>query len=142
MAGHHHPLGIERRGGEFGCLGTVHRYRLLAQNVITLREAPERQLEVRRGRSADVDEVERSKLCDLLKAGQERNTLERRSGSRIIYDADDLQARCHPGIGLKRREMPGARDPSQTQEGALRASPRSEEHTSELQALAYLVCRL
>src|SRR2546425_6337306 len=30
----------------------------------------------------------------------------------------------------------------QRRDGTFRASPRSEEHTSELQSLAYLVCRL
>src|SRR2546425_6955698 len=36
------------------------------------------------------------------------------------------------------RSRRGARQPA----GPLRSAPRSEEHTSELQSLAYLVCRL
>src|SRR5205823_13513364 len=36
----------------------------------------------------------------------------------------------------------GMTDVSQNVDGMIRRAPRSEEHTSELQSLAYLVCRL
>src|SRR2546425_3136849 len=41
------------------------------------------------------------------------------------------------------RGPPGPRSPSRPRSAASRGGPgRSEEHTSELQSLAYLVCRL
>src|SRR2546425_4565403 len=51
-----------------------------------------------------------------------------------------LDTRRHPDLALQRFAVE-ARQHSHTQtEGA--GDPRSEEHTSELQSLAYLVCRL
>ena len=75
MAGHHHPSRIERRGREGRCLGAVHRHRLLAQDVIALRQRPERQTQMRRGRRADVDEVERSQIGELRRTREEGNPL-------------------------------------------------------------------
>src|SRR2546423_8460069 len=40
------------------------------------------------------------------------------------------------------RAAPGPTPPAGSPAAAVRASVRSEEHTSELQSLAYLVCRL
>src|SRR5687767_15375928 len=49
------------------------------------------------------------------------------------------------GRWLKKRECPGwgpAPRPSASEEARISSPTRSEEHTSELQSLAYLVCRL
>src|SRR2546425_5976568 len=40
------------------------------------------------------------------------------------------------------KSMPEARPPANASPDSLRSARRSEEHTSELQSLAYLVCRL
>src|SRR2546425_3461048 len=64
-------------------------------------------------------------------------TLFRSAGEKIL--ADIVGPLCETGDFLARdRELPGARA------GDLLAvlAARSEEHTSELQSLAYLVCRL
>src|SRR5205823_12680971 len=72
--------------------------------------------------------------------------------------SSDLHARvrapggAHPGARPARRQ-PGAvwalpagaarhRDPARDRADPRAVHPRSEEHTSELQSLAYLVCRL
>src|SRR2546425_451882 len=49
-------------------------------------------------------------------------------------------AHRHPGV--VRRVRPGARLPGSRRPWAGPTATRSEEHTSELQSLAYLVCRL
>src|SRR2546425_4590860 len=55
-----------------------------------------------------------------------------------LHDALPIFAQPH-GMVLRDRARSGpARSPAR----ALVAGPRSEEHTSELQSLAYLVCRL
>src|SRR2546425_9622769 len=61
--------------------------------------------------------------------------------------AGTQQARARPrGVGavpppLRACRLPGTRDVGPCSRGSPRAA-RSEEHTSELQSLAYLVCRL
>src|SRR5205823_10136755 len=57
-----------------------------------------------------------------------RRTYERDSQSRLLQDAQ----RRNVARVLDRKRRPRRRD----------CHPRSEEHTSELQSLAYLVCRL
>src|SRR5205823_13457890 len=44
--------------------------------------------------------------------------------------------------GVRARSPPAARCPARSPGASGRPCPRSEEHTSELQSLAYLVCRL
>src|SRR2546425_6950452 len=101
---------------------------------------------------------------DLVEAGQRLPTLRGREACVCVDDeADELGAeemlpvhqrlhdvRALPGVGLvdERELLTELRlvaiegDPS-AEEGPHRArSARSEEHTSELQSLAYLVCRL
>src|SRR5229473_7140888 len=46
-----------------------------------------------------------------------------------------------PTLAVRRSAGPD-RSLGPNRRGSCRASPRSEEHTSELQSLAYLVCRL
>src|SRR2546425_8978033 len=52
--------------------------------------------------------------------------------------------RCRAGIPelVGRRHLEGVHPEREWSGVALRAQARSEEHTSELQSLAYLVCRL
>src|SRR2546425_3326844 len=55
------------------------------------------------------------------------------------------EARRHHAAGTVRGDWRGARPHEANQErgpGEGAIDPRSEEHTSELQSLAYLVCRL
>src|SRR5205823_13778308 len=61
----------------------------------------------------------------------------RRAAARLRIDA------C-PGRAEARRVLGGVRGRSgrRRRRGFARPGPRSEEHTSELQSLAYLVCRL
>src|SRR2546425_6594600 len=70
-------------------------------------------------------------------------TLFRSDARAVAFDSGRERDRDHVrpqhGHGLRaaaraRARQPGAGQPS--------AGPRSEEHTSELQSLAYLVCRL
>src|SRR2546425_6283452 len=53
-------------------------------------------------------------------------------GGRRLRPADRLRQRRQPPAGARHRARQGDRHPLR----------RSEEHTSELQSLAYLVCRL
>src|SRR5687767_15380770 len=55
-----------------------------------------------------------------------------------VAGPDDLSLAYTPGVALVCEAI--AADPSLTQHYTW--VPRSEEHTSELQSLAYLVCRL
>src|SRR2546423_2916917 len=52
------------------------------------------------------------------------------------YSFSPANARGHDSVHL------GSRGPAQSRVSGLAPSERSEEHTSELQSLAYLVCRL
>src|SRR3989441_4276672 len=63
-----------------------------------------------------------------------------RSVRRLAPSADELRVGLgRPGGGRRGGQRAGGRDPG----GRLPVlRPRSEEHTSELQSLAYLVCRL
>src|SRR5687767_15707114 len=57
---------------------------------------------------------------------------------RVVRSARSVQSACCPGRRVCRRP-----DRCPPRSGPLLArEPRSEEHTSELQSLAYLVCRL
>src|SRR2546425_5134543 len=52
----------------------------------------------------------------------------------LRYGLPGLQIRRHPVVGLEARQAPAGHGDV--------LGLRSEEHTSELQSLAYLVCRL
>src|SRR5687767_15704935 len=60
--------------------------------------------------------------------------------SRSIPFAGSSRAAVTTRGSLRLAETPG--EPSRTRRAARDRSSRSEEHTSELQSLAYLVCRL
>src|SRR2546425_3508760 len=70
-----------------------------------------------------------------------------RDGERHLAERDEMrdQSPDDPG-GALARLLPGLADQLDEQREArqvpLGPAPRSEEHTSELQSLAYLVCRL
>src|SRR5687767_15296510 len=52
-------------------------------------------------------------------------------------------AAARPARAASTHRCPGGAGPTRSSSGVRRATcPRSEEHTSELQSLAYLVCRL
>src|SRR5687767_15263151 len=55
---------------------------------------------------------------------------------------DQLQRRGAAGIEVRSQPQPGLRVRHVATPGSDFARGRSEEHTSELQSLAYLVCRL
>src|SRR2546425_7264665 len=68
-----------------------------------------------------------------------------RSGDRAVLDQDRGRDRlvphrlAHRASGGRDAQGGPAADPARARDAA---APRSEEHTSELQSLAYLVCRL
>src|SRR2546425_6785710 len=55
---------------------------------------------------------------------------------------DGLDRDAHPPGARRHAEGVGDVEPAQQRESRRRGMRRSEEHTSELQSLAYLVCRL
>src|SRR3989441_4863248 len=61
-----------------------------------------------------------------------------RSKTAIRADARSVR----PGTRPSARSAPGVPDPRRGAGRSMSAWRRSEEHTSELQSLAYLVCRL
>src|SRR5205823_14324420 len=67
-------------------------------------------------------------------AGQHAADARRQDRARD-HRGEGLRQRPAPDPGLPRRAQPGLDEPD-------RQRGRSEEHTSELQSLAYLVCRL
>ena len=62
MAGHDDPARVVRGGRQRRRLRAIYRDRFLAQDVIALRQTPQRHLEVRRRRRADIDEVDLSEI--------------------------------------------------------------------------------
>src|SRR5687767_15637982 len=64
----------------------------------------------------------------------------------IDHRAAELHDDARRGRDLRVVPVPGRRDVGHPRRAAVRIAPgvhlRSEEHTSELQSLAYLVCRL
>src|SRR2546425_8644541 len=70
-------------------------------------------------------------------AGRRRDA---RGGRRI--HAPEQGARLHGAAQAVAGRRRDGVDDGEGREGGIPADPRSEEHTSELQSLAYLVCRL
>src|SRR5205823_14755742 len=66
-----------------------------------------------------------------------------RHARRVRRDARRARAHARPRGRLRRRRLPGiAAALRNRRPPRARRATRSEEHTSELQSLAYLVCRL
>src|SRR5258705_3209876 len=73
---------------------------------------------------------------------EERRSGARREAARDRRDRDDLAADEVERRGGGRRQAAGDRDVAAEVLGARELQRRSEEHTSELQSLRHIVCRL
>src|SRR5205823_7542356 len=88
-------------------------------------------------RSSDLEPEYRGEINCRIALGESRNTAAMRAGARAgIRNVIDLAYR----IGLPKDAKHPLQPYPTTAIGASDVNPRSEEHTSELQSLAYLVC--
>src|SRR5439155_11485944 len=93
VAGHHDAATRACRRGDATRFGAGEGDRFFAHHVITLLEPPEGQLQVRRGRGTDVDEVDRGQVAQPVAMREERDAVDRRHVRGAVDYGDDLDAR-------------------------------------------------
>jgi len=118
MARHHDSAAGPSRDGEAVRFRARDRHGFFTHHMVALPEAPQREVEVRRRRRANVDEVERAESSQLVSVRQQRDPVHRREGGRAVHDGDDLDSLAHPGGREQRGEMRLARDAARPDDGA------------------------
>jgi len=90
---------------------------LLAHDMVATLEPPERQVQVRCGRRADVDEIQRPEVRELLAAREQRKRVDRRHVGGAVYQRDHFQPALQGRGAAERGEMRLPRDPARSDEG-------------------------
>ena len=117
MARHHDAPAGPGRGRDPVRLAARERHRLLAHHVVALPESPEGELEVRGGRRADVDEVERREVAELFAPAEQRNRLHAGHVDRAVHQRDDLDAAADGRRVAERGEVRLPRDAARPDHG-------------------------
>ena len=118
VAGHHDAACVARGDREPGGLVPRECDRFLAEHMIAVREGPERRLEMRRGRRADIHEIQGA---DRREGGAVRHHRDVRTGQcsgRGIDGGDDAGAGSQCGVVPEARQVGVPCDPAEPDQRA------------------------
>ena len=114
MAGHHDASGGARRIGDTARFLRRERHGLLAQHVVALLECPEREIEVRRRRRTDVDEIDVGNRAQRFARSELRHAIQWDDRRRPIHRRHDFEAIARGRVVHEARNVRPARHAAET----------------------------